>query len=56
MGSESKKKVATMLIWGIPQTLKNQFKAACAQQDLSMKEVLVRAMKKFVTETKRKEK
>ena len=47
-------RTTTFMIWGIPCSLKKQFKTACAKCGLSMKEIIERAMNRFITETKRK--
>ena len=43
----------TLLLWGIPKKLKQQFKARCAEENRSMKSVLEEFLHDFVKGGKR---
>ena len=54
MDSKHEEDTTVLQIWGIPRRLKMLFKVRCVQQGISMKDAIVKAMKKFISESRRK--
>jgi len=42
--------VTELLIWGIPAKLKAQFKTACAKNNTTMRDAVIRGMERFLRE------
>jgi hypothetical protein len=47
--SKNQQKNTTLLITGVPERLKRTFKSKCARNGVSMKEILVDAIERYVT-------
>jgi hypothetical protein len=43
-----------LFMQGIPQSTKNEFKAACARKEKSMRDVIITLMRQFVKESSQK--
>ena len=42
-----------LLIWGVPESVKNDFKAACAKKGIPMKSVIMDMMRGFIADVKK---